>query len=533
MVGREAQAPPLIVLLILDGWGVVPPGAGNAIWRAKTPVMDDLIKRYPALVLQAASESVGLPWGEMGNSEVGHYAIGTGRLTYHHLLKINQSIWDGAFFKNKAFLKAIQHVKKNNSALHLIGMVSSGGVHSYIDHLYALLDLAKSHKIKKLYLHCILDGRDVAHNSARGFIGRLQERLRSLGIGAIATMHGRYYAMDRDRHWERTGEVYRAIVRGESKFIYRDPVQAIDFFYQQKIYDEHVKPVVVTGKGGESVAKIFQDDAVIFFNFRADRMRQLTTAFTKETFTGFERGPRLKNLQLVSFTEYNPSFNNVTVAWRTPGVRHPLAEVISRAGWKQLHIAETEKYAHVTYFFNGGQKTVYPGEDHILIPSLRDASYDEVPEMSVEEINQRVLQDIANEEHRFIIVNFANADMVGHTANLKATIMALETVDKQVGLLCQAVLSKKGILFITADHGNAETLVNVETGQLQKEHTDSPVPFIIVSSKYEGKTLGFPDAPNGDLSLVTPSGLLSDVAPTILKICGLPKPKEMTGRSLV
>lgn len=526
------KKPPCIVLIVLDGWGIAPPGAGNAIARAETPVMDDLVKRYPAAVLQAAGESVGLPWGDFGNSEVGHFALGTGRLVYHTLLRINRDIWTGDFFNNTKLVKAANFVKQNKSALHLIGMVSSGGVHSYLDHLYALLDFAKKEKIKKVYLHCILDGRDTPYNSGRDFIKLLQDRLQGVGVGEIATLHGRFFAMDRDNHWERTNKSYDAIVSGVGKHVYSNALDAIDYFYDKKIYDEHIEPIVIQTEQKKPIGSVSEKDAVIFFNYRADRMRQLAHAFIQKKFDHFQRIKKIRTSLTVTFTEYDPA-PTVPVAFSSVKTVNSLAEVLSKNNLKQLHIAETEKYAHVTYFFNGGQEKKIEGEDHILVPSSRDARYDEVPEMSAAQITTNVVSAVGRGEYDFIIANFANADMVGHTAHLKATMRAVENVDTQIGLIHEAVLAQQAILLITADHGNAEILLNAETGQLQKEHTTKPVPFIIISDVFEGKTLGFPDAPGGDLSLVISSGLLSDVAPTILKLFGIKKPKEMTGHSLI
>lgn len=522
----------VVVLLVLDGWGISTPGAGNAIHRAQTPVIDELVAKYPTAVLQAAGESVGLPWGEMGNSEVGHFAIGTGRLTYHNLLRINKAIWDGSFNKNKQILDVVSHVNDRHGALHLIGMVSTGGVHSYLDHLHALLDVAKEQNVKRVYLHCILDGRDTPHNSGYDFIKQLQHRLSEMKLGVIATIHGRYFAMDRDSHWDRTEKSHKAITKGESPFTFNDPLEAITHFYNQKKYDEEIPPSVIVDQAGNPHATLNENDGVIFFNFRPDRARQLATSFIKKSFASFKRERRPVNIKFATFTNFDSSVK-VPIAFDQAPVQRPLAEVISKAGWSQLHIAETEKYAHVTYFFNGGKEVAHPKEDHVLIPSLRTPSYDEVPEMSVQEITKYVLKDIAEGGHRFIVINFANADMVAHTANLKATMQAVSIIDEQIGQLTKAVLAKKGTLFITADHGNAEALINTETGNLQKEHTVNPVPFIIIRKDYEGKTMGLPEAVNGELSLVTPVGLLSDVAPTILKICGLNKPKDMTSRSLL
>ncbi len=525
-----SNRPKPVVLVILDGWGIAPPGEGNAIAQANTAVMDKLITNYPAVVLQASSEEVGLRFGEMGNSEVGHTTLGAGRVLYQNLPRISRTIKDGSFFKNEIFLKAISQVKKNKSKLHLVGLVSEGGVHSHLDHLLALLDLAKEKKVKEVYIHAILDGRDTLPDVAGDFIKKVEAKIKKIKLGKIATLAGRYYAMDRDNHWERTEKAYRAMVFGESKEQFEDPEKALKESYKKKIYDEHFMPVVITEKG-EPVAKVEDQDSVIFFNFRADRGRQLTKIFTLPDFDKFER-PYFANLFFVTMMEYEKDLP-VEVAFPPQTVENPIAKIISDADLKQLHIAETEKYVHVTFFFNGMRDIKYPGEDQVVIPSPRVSSYDQVPEMSAGKVTERILKEIKADNYDFIIVNFANPDMVGHSGNLKAVIRAIEFLDNCLGQIVDLVLAKEGVIVITADHGNAEELINLQTGEKLKDHSTNPVPLIIVGKEWEGQTAGSPEGVGADLSLIQPEALLSDVAPTVLKIMNLKIPKEMTGAPLI
>jgi 2,3-bisphosphoglycerate-independent phosphoglycerate mutase len=520
-----------VVLIILDGWGAAPPSRSNAITMAKTPAMTSLVKTYPAMTLQASGEAVGLSWGEIGNSEVGHLNLGSGKLVYQNLRRINKNISDGLFFENEKFLAAISHAKKNKSDLHLLGLISTGGVHSHLEHLFALLELCEREKFKDVYIHGFLDGRDMPYNSGIDFVEKIKAKCEELQVGKIATLSGRFYAMDRDNHWERVVLAYNALVKGEAKEKFSDPTEAIRASYDSKIYDEEFLPTIITGDDSGPLATIKDKDAVIFFNFRSDRGRELTKAFVLPGFDKFER-EYFKNLFFVTMTEYEKDLP-VEVAFPPETIDEPLARVISAAGLKQLHIAETEKYAHVTFFFNGGIEKEFPGEERILVPSPRVASYADKPEMSAKEIAKKVTEAVLADKYDFIVVNFANGDMVGHTGNLKATIKAVETVDACVAKITEAVLAKDGITFITSDHGNAEELVNMQSGNIDKEHSTYPVPFIIVSREWEGKNAGFQEVPNGDLSLVQPAGLLSDVAPTIIKIMGLKQPKGMSGKSLI
>jgi len=531
---QQSTRPKPVVLIVLDGWGVTQPYSGNAISQADTEVLDQLTARYPSMTLMASGEAVGLPWGESGNSEVGHLNLGLGRILYQGLPRINKAISDNTFYKNEALLKAMEHTKKNDSQLHLMGLVSNGCVHASIDHLQALLVMAKERGVGKVYIHAILDGRDTAYNSGLNFISGVERNIAEYGVGEIATVSGRFYAMDRDNHWDRIAKAYLAMTQGEGN---REDsaVKAVEKSYKKKIYDEEFVPTVINGKDGKARTKdglISDNDAVIFFNYRADRAREITKAFVLPEFDKFPRPKFINNLLFVGFTEYEKDLP-IEVAFPPEEIKNTLGEVISNAGLKQLRIAETEKYAHVTYFFNGGRETKSPGETHELVPSPPVDSYDLKPEMSANEVTDKLIKAIEDDLYDFILVNFANADMVGHTGNIQATIKAVETVDKCVGRIVKQVLARDGCVLITADHGNAEVEFNMQTGSINKEHSANPVPFIVVGKQFEGKSIGAQDAPGGDLSLMKPQGILSDVAPTILKIMNIEKPPEMTGRSLI
>lgn len=520
-----------LVLIILDGWGIAPDGPGNAIARAKTPTMDRLITTYPAMTLVSSSEAVGLAWGEMGNSEVGHLSIGSGAVFYQNLPRINKEIETGTFFKNESLLEAIAHVKKTKGALHLMGVCSTGGVHGHIEHLYALLEMCKREKVKKIFIHCFLDGRDAIFNSGKGFVQELEEKIKSLKVPArIATISGRYFAMDRDNHWDRTQKVFDAMVHGIGAFA-SEPVKAISDAYEKKIYDEEFTPTIITDQGAP-IATVADGDSIIFFNFRSDRARQISKAFALPEFNKFDRKVHFKNLLFVAMTEYEKDVP-VSIAYPPIIIHAPLAKVLSDAKLKQVHIAETEKYAHVTFFFNGGIEEPFPGEERIVMPSPAVSSYDLKPEMSAGKITDTVIRKLDEDEFDVYIVNFANADMVGHTGNLKATIRAIETLDSCIKKITDAVVAKGGVVFITADHGNAEELQNLQTGKVDKEHSTNPVPFIIVGKEWEGQNAGLPDSMGPDLSLVPPVGTLSDVAPTILHLVGLKPSKDMTGTPLL
>ncbi|MEI8361571.1 MAG: 2,3-bisphosphoglycerate-independent phosphoglycerate mutase [bacterium] len=527
---NKIKRPKPVVLLILDGWGITQAHSGNAITQASTPVFDDLVKRYPATTLNASGEAVGLPWGKAGNSEVGHLNLGLGRIVFQVLPRINCSISDGSFFSNMVFLSAIKNVTDNKGNLHVMGLVSNGGVHSSMEHLKSLLVLARNNHVKEVYIHCFLDGRDTPRNSARAYIKDLQRTIKENKIGKIATMSGRFYAMDRDNHWDRIEKVFKAMTTGEATQA-TDPILAIEESYAKKIYDEEFVPTVIT-ENGLPVATVKDGDSLIFFNFRPDRARQITKAFSLPGFEKFERGAFMRKLHFVCMTEYERSIP-VDVAFPPEVITNSLGETLASKGLKQLRIAETEKYAHVTYFFNGGGEKKSEGEVHQLVPSPPVDSYDQKPEMSAPGVTEKVVKAVNDELYDFILINYANADMVGHSGNLLATEKAVETLDRCLGKVVNAVLAKNGIVLITADHGNAEMKHNLQTGQMSKEHTTNPVPFIIVSSQYEGKKIGWQDALNGDLSLIKPRGILSDVAPTILKLLDIEKPYEMTGKSLL
>lgn len=517
-----------VVLLILDGWGVAPPNRGNAISLAQTPVFDELVCTYPTMLLQASGEAVGLPWGEMGNSEVGHMNIGAGKILYQNLPRITRAITDGSFFANPAFLRATAHAQAQHSALHLAGMLSSGGIHSFHEHLYALLELCRQQGVPRVFLHLFLDGRDTPYNSAKNFVTKLQAETAKVQLGTIASMAGRSWAMDRDHHWDRTEQVYRMMTEGKAEHNTEDPVQALEASYKERVYDEEFPPTVMTDADGKPVAKVNDHDAVIFFNFRNDRMRQITQAFVEPSFAGFSRPQQRKDVFVVTMTEYAAGLP-VTVAFPPEYVERPLARLLSEQGLRQLHIAETEKYAHVTFFLNGGREAPFPNEERVLIPSPSVPSYDQRPEMSAGLVTERVAGTLQNGNADFIAVNFANADMVGHTGNLPAIVKAVETLDRCIGEIVRAALAKNGMVIITADHGNAEEAMNLQTGAINKEHSANPVPLILVASEWQGKGL-----PEGQaLSTLTPMGFLADVAPTILAMMGIAQPDEMTGRSLV
>lgn len=518
-----------VVLIVLDGWGAAPPSQGNAITLANTPVFDNLLTHYPSMTLQAAGEAVGLPWGETGSSEVGHLNLGAGQIIWQNLPRINRAIADGSFHQNKVLLEAFKHTQKYQSKLHLMGLVSDGSVHSSIDHLFALIEMAKQNNIERVFVHAFLDGRDTSFNSGEGYIQRLENKIKEIGAGRIATISGRYFAMDRDNHWERTEKVYLAITEGKSDQYAQNPIEAIGASYQKKIYDEEFVPTVITQTDNQPVSVVSDNDAIIFFNFRPERARQLTKAFVLKNFSTFRRPRQIQNLFFVTMTEYEVGLP-VQVVFSPRKITNPLAKILSDQGLKQFHIAETEKYAHVTFFFNGEQEVPLPGEDRLLIPSPRISSYDQKPEMSAPEVAAKTIEAVTSGQYDFVIVNFANPDMVSHTGNLEATKKAIEVIDELVGRICLNTLKVSGVAIVTADHGNAEELTNLRTGEIDKEHSTSAVPLIIVGKEFELKN-PLKEAP--DLSLSTPAGVLADVAPTILKLMGLAKPPEMTGTSLI
>ncbi len=508
-----------LVLIIMDGWGCAPAGPGNAVSLANTPVMDSLVAKYPHTLLEASGTRVGLPAGQMGNSEVGHLNIGAGRVVYQDLVRISMAIQDGSFFKNPAFLKAIEHVRSRGSKLHLLGLLGPGGVHSHVDHLYALLSLAAQHQLPRVEVHCIMDGRDTLPTSGLGFIRELEGRIKQLGSGRIATVSGRYYTMDRDRRWDRVEKAYRMMVygEGESGPSAEEIVQAS---YDKGVTDEFILPSVVREtpeKGQESL--ISQGDALIFYNFRTDRTREITRSLVLDDMPYFNRGPKIEDLLVVTMTDYEEGLP-VTVAYPADNVEHTLAQTLSEQGLRQFHTAETEKYAHVTFFLNGGREVVFPGEDRMLVPSPKVPTYDLQPEMSAPGVCEVVSNIVKQGDHQFVVVNFANGDMVGHTGVIPAAVKAIETVDGCVGQIVREVLAKDGVVLVTADHGNAEEEIDPDAGGPFTAHTTNPVPFLIVGNHIQGMKL-------------RSGGALCDIAPTILQLMGIPQPKEMTGRSLI
>ena len=519
-MAQDASPAGPVVLVILDGWGLAPPGPGNAVALAATPVMDSLLASYPGATLRTSGTDVGLPAGQMGNSEVGHLNLGAGFVVYQWLTRLDKSISDGDFFTNAAFQHAIARVRGNGGTLHLMGLVSDGGVHSHRDHLRALLRLARESGLRRVAVHAFTDGRDTAPTSGLGFVTDLEETLTRLGIGRIATVTGRYYAMDRDRRWERVQLAYDALVHGQGRRA-ASATAAIQASYDQGVTDEFIPPTVIADSP-DAVCRMQPGDAVIFFNFRADRARQLTEALTSPGFSSFVRGIPLPGLTVVTMARYEVGLP-VTVAFPPHDVDYPLARAISEAGLRQFHTAETEKYAHVTFFLNGGREAPFPGEERALVPSPKVATYDLQPEMSAAGVTTAVLNAIASRAYAFIIVNFANPDMVGHTGDLQAAIAAVETVDRCLGEIVTATLATHGRLLVTADHGNAEMMWDPATGQPMTAHTTNPVPVVLVTpagDPYRHVTLRV-------------GARLSAVAPTVLALLGLPLPPTMTEPPLV
>lgn len=502
------------LLMILDGWGLAPPSETNATSIAKTPNMDAFIKKYPHGQLNASGLFVGLPEGQMGNSEVGHLNIGSGRVVYQELTKINKAIFEKSFFLNEELNRAIDHAKNQGTSLHLMGLLSDGGVHSHIHHLFAILELCKEKGLDKVYVHAFLDGRDVSPTSGKDFLVELQEKMKELGVGEIATVMGRYYAMDRDNRWERVEHAYNAITKGVGLSI-EDPVKAVEDSYARDVTDEFV-PAMVVQKEGNPVAILGNNDAVLFFNFRPDRGRELTRALIEDNFDGFERIERIYPYY-VTMTEYDKTFERVHIAYKPETFDNTLGAVVSAAGKTQLRIAETEKYPHVTFFFNGGQEVKFPGEDRILVHSPKVATYDLQPAMSAFEVKDKVVEAILSQKYDLIILNFANSDMVGHTGVIPAAVQAVETVDTCMGEVVEAIEKVGGEALITADHGNSEKMAD-ENGDVFTAHTTNPVPLIYVGDR--------------DITF-REEGALCDLAPTLLELMNMEKPVEMTGYSLI
>lgn len=504
------------VLMILDGFGLNETTEGNAVALADTPVLDKLMKDYPFVKGYASGLAVGLPDGQMGNSEVGHLNMGAGRIVYQELTRISKEIEDGDFFKNEALLKAVENCKKNGSDLHLFGLVSDGGVHSHNTHIYGLLELAKRQGLQNVYVHCFMDGRDTAPSSGKGFIQELADKMKEIGVGKIATISGRYYAMDRDNRWDRVEKAYAALTKGEGVKA-QDPVAAMQASYDDDKTDEFVLPTVIE-EDGKPVATVKDQDSVIFFNFRPDRAREMTRVFCCDDFSGFDRGAR-KQVTYVCFTEYDVTIPNKEIAFKKVELKNTFGQFLAANGKTQARIAETEKYAHVTFFFNGGVEEPNKGEERILVKSPKVATYDLQPEMSAPEVCEKLCGAIRSQNFDVIIINFANPDMVGHTGVLEAAKKALEAVDTCVGKALEALLEVDGQMFLCADHGNAEQLIDYETGVPFTAHTINPVPFILIN--YD------------PAYTLKEGGRLADIVPTLIEMMGMEKPAEMTGESLL
>ena len=504
-----------VVLCIMDGFGKNPSDYGNAIVAARTPNLDKLMNEFPMTYIGASGMDVGLPDGQMGNSEVGHTNIGAGRVVYQELTRITKSIQDGDFFKNEALVNAVKAAIDNGTSLHLMGLMSDGGVHSHNSHVWAIVELAKKMGLEKVYLHCIMDGRDVPPTSGKDFLKEAKEKLKEIGVGKIATVVGRFYAMDRDNRWERVSKAYNAFVKGEGIFA-EDPVKAVEDSYLRvdadgkNITDEFIEPTVCLKDEG----RISKNDSVVFFNFRPDRAREITRTFVDPDFNGFERD--YFPVTYVCMTQYDATMPTVSVAFKPQSLKNTMGEYLSNLGLKQLRIAETEKYAHVTFFFNGGVEAQYEGEDRVLVNSPKVSTYDLKPEMSAYEVSEKVNEAVRSGKYDVIILNFANCDMVGHTGVFDAAVAAVEAVDTCVGTLYEAVHEMGGALLVTADHGNADKMYE-EDGSPFTAHTTNPVPFIVAD--YPCK--------------LREGGRLCDIAPTMLKIMGIPQPEEMDGTSII
>ena len=501
------------MLMILDGFGINEQTDGNAVKLANIPYLTKLLSENPNTIIHTSGKDVGLPEGQMGNSEVGHTNIGAGRIVYQDLAKITKSIEEGDFFGNTDLVAAIENCKKHNSKLHIMGLVSDGGVHSHIRHLYAILELAKRKDFENVYVHCFLDGRDTLPASAENFISDLERKMAEKGVGKIASISGRFYSMDRDKRWPRVEKAYKAIVCGEGEKSI-SAIKAIEESYQKEVFDEFVVPTVITNTEGKPLATVEKNDSIIFFNFRPDRAREITRSIVDSKFKDFER--KYIKTYFVCMTSYDETMPNVKIAFKKEDIKNTFGEYISKKGLTQLRIAETEKYAHVTFFFNGGEEKQYEGEDRILIPSPKVETYDMKPEMSAFEVTDKVVEAIESKKYDSIILNYANPDMVGHTGSIEATVRALEAIDKCVQKVVNAINKVKGVLLITADHGNCEQMIDYKTGEPHTAHTTNPVPLAIIGLNQKLK-----------------EGRLADIAPTMLEIMGLEKPEEMTGESLL
>lgn len=544
---REYHGPKPMVLIMLDGWGIGPNNAGNAIVQANTPNMDKFWVAFPHTQITASGEAVGLPRGEDGNTETGHLNIGAGHIVYQDLPRINMSIADGGFYENRAFLSAVEHVKKHNSTLHLMGLIGAGGVHSNIEHLYALLNFCSQQGLTKVNIHGFTDGRDSPPTSGINYVQQIMDHCQKLGVGQIATLIGRYYAMDRDKRWDRIEKAYDALTIGEQAVCTTDPIAAMQDQYNNGVTDEFIEPISICNSDG-SHRVVQENDAAIFFNYRIDRPRELTRAFVMPDFESgikneafdpynekyantniqenegkietFQRKRTINNLYFVTMTRYEDGLP-ADVAFPPQNIKNPLCKVFATNGLKQLRITETEKERFVTYYMNGQEDIMYPGEDRVIIPSKGVKSYDEAPEMSAYEIADEMIKRIEEGKYDVIISNICNGDMVGHTGNLQAAIRACEVVDEVIGKIANAIMAKGGVLMITADHGNVEEMINNETGAVDTEHSAYPVPLMIIGKQFINKPM------------MLPTGILADVAPTMLKIMGIPKPSSMTGRELL
>jgi len=542
----------LVILVIMDGWGLAAGGAGNPLSQAETPNINKFTASYPHTQLQASGEAVGLPRGEAGNTETGHLNLGAGRIVYQDLQRINMSIAEGSFYKNQILIGAIDHAKKNNSNLHLMGLIGAGGVHSNIEHLFALIELCKKNEFSRVFLHLFTDGRDSPPTAAKIYISQLRDVLTRQGTGQIATVMGRYWAMDRDMRWDRTAKAYFALTKGQGQLV-KTPEEGIDTSYAQGKTDEFIEPCIMSTSDGKPLALIKDNDSVIFFNFRIDRPRQLSRAFVFDDFSkanlpvGFDpylikyqkthiapqilengepfvRGPKIKNLYFVTMTEYEKSIVEAgdKVAFPPEIVKLPLGRVISELGYKQLRVSESEKERFVTFYFNGQQEAAFDGEDRLIIPSPKVSTYDLKPEMSAKESTDAVIKKLnESPDYKFVLINYANPDMVAHTGNIGAAVKACQVVDECLGKLSDWILAYGGYMIITSDHGNVEEMINNETGAIDTEHNRNPVPFIVVSQKLIGKPV----------TLTT--GILADVAPTVLKLLGIEVPSTMTGHNLL
>lgn len=523
----DMPRPKPLILIILDGFGVSTNQVGNPVMQARIPIFNEIERSFPFTTLQASGVAVGLPWGEAGNSEVGHLTIGSGRAIYHHLPRIINSINDGSFFQNEAFAQAANHVRANNSRLHIAGLVSSGSVHSYIDHLYALLEFTQREGVRQVFIHAFTDGKDASPREAAKFFTLLEERiLAQFPHVKIASVIGRFYALDRDDKWERTRKAYELIAEGRGEHI-GSISNYIENSYSKGLSDEFIEPGLVVDHAENPIGLLEDNDVLIFSDFREDSMRQISHAFTDEVFDKFPR-KNILNLLAITMTEYKKGLRAM-VAFPQIDITRPLSKVLSDAGLAHLHIAETQKYAHVTYFFNGGQEKPFPKEDRIMIPSVSNVHFDEVPEMQASRITRSILESM--EKYDVIIANFANADMVGHTGNFEASVRAIETLDESLGQIMNSVLALEGVMVVTADHGNIELKRDVLSGEKRTEHSTNPVPFYLVGNQFRKKK---PSSEEEILKAKRESGgIITDVAPTIISILGLEKPEEMTGASLL